>query len=390
VTLTPIHDAPITGAMVWRGEDLAGKEDITIRLSARNVAALEELLERNRDRARDDIELEHSSHPDLDADLRAAYREVMFGKGLIVLAGFPLDGHDIDEIERIYWMVCTHFGRLVSNNSFGHRMVRVQQEVLADGAQPARGTKSNGELAMHNDAADILALLWIHQAAKGGESQFSSGPAAHNEILRTRPDLLPILYRGFPHHRRSEQPDDQPDVTPYDVPIFSNVGGRICINFTYSSILPALHATGRELTDQETEAVEVLREVLVRQQFEFRQERGEAVIGNNFAMCHSRSDFVDGDDPDTRRLLLRAWMEVPIEDRRLPIGREFFHMENEDGRLGYDPVPGREGRVAINDYANVDESLANLFKAAQAKPRLPAGAAGADGADGADGPSGGA
>ena len=140
-------------------------------------------------------------------------------------------------------------------------MVRVQQEVLPGGVQPARGTKSAAELAMHTDSADILSLLWVHQAASGGASQFSSGPAAHNTILETRPDILPILYKGFPHHRRSEQPDDQPDVTPYDVPIFSNVDGRVCINFTYSSILPALHVLGRTLTDEEAngKACEVVR-----------------------------------------------------------------------------------------------------------------------------------
>jgi hypothetical protein len=367
-TPTPVLRRPVEDPAAWVGSDFTGKGDITIQLSERNVAALEELLVKTRCLERDDVRLEHCRHPDLDASLREVYAEVMFGRGLVVLAGFPLDGHSIDEMERIYWFVCSHFGRLVSNNSFGHRMVRVQQEILPDGVQPARGTKSRGELAMHNDAADILSLLWVHQAPEGGESQFASGPAAHDTILATRPDVLPILYRGFPHHRRSEQPDDQPDVTPYDVPIFSNVNGRICVNFTYSSILPALHALGRELSNQEEEALDILREVLVRQQFEFRQERGEAVIGNNFAMCHSRSEFVDGKEPEDRRLLLRAWMEVPTSDRRLPVGREFFHMENAGGRLGYDPVPGREGRVAPNDYANVDQELAKMFKAAQAKP----------------------
>ena len=57
------------------------------------------------------------------------------------------------------------------------------------------------------------------------------------------------------------------------------------------------------------------------------------------------------------------------EDRRLPIGRVFFHMENKDGRLGYDVVPGRDGSIARNDYANVDEDLAALFRAAQVKPK---------------------
>jgi hypothetical protein len=43
-------------------------------------------------------------------------------------------------------------------------------------------------------------------------------------------------------------------------------------------------------------------------------------------------------------------------------------MENKGLRLGYDPVPGRDASIARNDYANVSEELANLFKAAQAKP----------------------
>ena len=367
---TPIHTEQVHDPMAWVGDDFTSDEDLVYRLEPRTVQGLEEILERVRDLPRDSIEREHVGHPDVDGPAREVYDELISGRGLVVVRGFPVDDHGVDETELLFWAWLSHFGRLVSNNSFGHRMVRVQQEVLPNGVQPARGTKSSGELAMHNDAADLFSLLWIHQAERGGESQFSSGPAAHNTILATRPDILPILYRGFPHHRRSEQPDHQPDVTPYDVPIFSSVDGRICINFTYSSILPALHELGREMTPDEEEAIDILRRVLVQQQVELRMRPGDASMANNFALCHSRSDFVDGPDPERRRLVLRAWTEVPLEDRRLPIGREFFHMENEGGHLGYDPVPGREGRIAINDYRNVDEDLANLFKAAQAKPRV--------------------
>ncbi len=367
---TAIHTEQIHDAMAWVGSDFGGVDDLVYRLTPATVAGLEEVLVRVRDLPRDAIGREHVGHPDVDGPAREVYEELISGRGLVVVRGFPVDDHTVDEMERLFWVWLSHFGRLVSNNSFGHRMVRVQQEVLPGGVQPARGTKSAAELAMHNDSADLFSLLWIRQAEQGGESQFASGPAAHNTILATRPDILPILYRGFPHHRRSEQPDDQPDVTPYDVPIFSNVDGRICINFTYSSILPALHELGREMTPEEAEAIEILRGVLVRQQVEVRMQPGDASMANNYAMCHSRSDFVDGPDPGRRRLLLRAWTEVPIEDRRLPLGREFFHMENEGGHLGYDMVPGREGRIAINDYENVDEGLADLFKAAQAKPKV--------------------
>lgn len=369
-TLTPIREDRIDGPMAWTGSDITTKDELCFDLTAKHVEALESILSRTAGLDRDSLTLDDARHPDLDDDLRrGVYEQIMFGRGFVIVRGFPCDDHDIDELERLYWIVSSHLGYLVSNNSLGDRMVRVQEEMLSGGVQPARGTKSRAELAMHNDAADILGLLCVYPALEGGESQFASGPAAHNAILETRPDVLPILYRGFPHHRRSEQRDDQPDVTPYDVPIFStNARGEVCINFTYSSILPALHALGREMTDEELDAIEVLRKVLVRQQAEVRLERGEAVYANNFAMCHSRSDFVDGDDPSRRRCYLRAWMEVPLEDRRLPMGREFFHMENKDLRLGYDPVPGRDASVARNDYANVDDELANLFKASQAKP----------------------
>jgi hypothetical protein len=367
---TAIHTEPVHDAMAWVGADFATDAELVYHLEPRTVAGLEEVMRRVRAMPRDAIAREHVGHPDVDGPAREVYDELIRGRGLVVVRGFPVERYPVDDVEYLYWVWLSHFGRLVSNNSFGHTMVRVQQEVLPGGVQPARGTKSAAELAMHNDAADLFSLLWIHQAERGGESQYSSGPAAHNTILATRPDILPILYRGFPHHRRSEQPDDQPDVTPYDVPIFSSVDGRICINFTYSSILPALHALGRELTAEEAEALEILRTVLVRQQLELRMQPGDAAMANNYAMCHSRSEYVDGPDPARRRLLLRAWMEVPLEDRRLPVGREFFHMENEGGHLGYDAVPGREGRIALNDYHNVDDDLADLFKAAQAKPRL--------------------
>ncbi len=356
--------------MAWVGADFSGDDDLVYELAPATLAGLEEILVRVRDLPRDAIGREHVGHPDVDAPAREVYEEIIRGRGLVVVRGFPVSEHTIEENERLFWCWLSHFGELLSNNSFGHRMVRVQQEVLPGGVQPARGTKSAAELAMHNDSADIFSLLWVQQAEHGGESQFSSGPAAHDTIRATRPDILPILYRGFPQHRRSEQPDHQPDVTPYDVPIFSDVDGRIAINFTYSSILPALHTLGRELTAEEAEALEILRRVLVEQQVELRMQPGDASMANNYALCHSRSDFVDGADPEHRRLVLRAWNEVPTEDRRLPVGREFFHMENEGGRLGYDPVPGRDGRIAINDYSNVDEDLANLFKAAQVKPKL--------------------
>ncbi|BBZ21601.1 hypothetical protein MHIB_00190 [Mycolicibacter hiberniae] len=173
---TAIHTAQVSDSMAWTGADFTSKEELCFDLSARNVAALESILVRTAARDRDDITFDDVRHPDLDDDLARLYRDLMFGKGLACVRGFPVEQHSVEDLERIYWAFCWHLGYPVSNNSFGDRLVRVQEEILPNGVQPARGTKSSAELAMHNDAADILSLLCVYPALSGGESQFASGP----------------------------------------------------------------------------------------------------------------------------------------------------------------------------------------------------------------------
>ena len=146
---TTIYTEQVHDPMAWVGSDFASDEELVFQLSPRTVHGLEEILERVRDMPRDDIEREHVGHPDVDGPAREVYEELMFGRGLVVVRGFPVDRYTVEDMEYLYWVWLSHFGRLVSNNSFGHRMVRVQQEVLPGGVQPARGTKSAAELAMH-------------------------------------------------------------------------------------------------------------------------------------------------------------------------------------------------------------------------------------------------
>jgi alpha-ketoglutarate-dependent taurine dioxygenase len=366
--MTGTSHAESSDPMAWTGRQVS-KEDLVFNLSDRNVAALMEILERTRSLDRDEITLQEASHPALDRDLRRVYEDVTHGRGLTIVRGFPVD-HPLEDVERMYWAFACHFGSILSTNALGNKMIVVRQEVLADGTQSARGTKSASELAMHNDSSDIFMLLCVHAAQSGGESQFSSGPAAHATISETHPSVLPVLYRGFPHHRRGEQYDHQPAVTPYDIPVFShNHRGEVAINFTYSSIVPAYAALGRMFTEEEESAIDVLRQVLDDQQIEFGLRPGEVSVANNYAMCHSRSDYVDGDDFHRRRTVLRVWTEVPADDRRLPVGREYFHMENAGGRLGYDPIPGRVGRVDENELYHGDQELAELIRTTQAKRR---------------------
>jgi len=360
--MTPIYGKKIEHPMAWIGSDLR-KEDIAYALSAAQVGALKDILLRVRSIPRDEITFEHSRHPALDDALAKIFDELMDGRGVVCIQGIPTLDHSIDEVEKMYRAIGTHFGTALSQNSLGMRMTRVQEERLPDGSSPARGTKSRFDLAMHCDSCDVLGLMCVRPAKQGGSTQFTSVLAVHNDLLEKRPDVLPILYRGFPHHRRGEQPDGFADVTPYDIPIFCNVDGYISSYIAFGSIYAGCHAAGRPITDEEQEALDVLQEAMNRLQFDMPWEAGDACFNNNLAMFHSRSEYVDWDDAVKARLLLRYWIQ-PRRNAR-PVIPQIHLMENEGHRNGVDPVPGRT--IAGNEYLALPPEVVEAIKRGQKK-----------------------
>lgn len=45
----------------------------------------------------------------------------------------------------------------------------------------------------HVDSADFVTLLFLKTAKSGGLSGWASSITVYNEILKTRPDLVPVL-----------------------------------------------------------------------------------------------------------------------------------------------------------------------------------------------------
>jgi hypothetical protein len=338
---TPLYDRRIDHPMAWRGSDFGSKEKIAYDLSARQVAALEDVLARvNREGlTMREIRPEHCRHPALDADLEKIFDEIQEGRGIVVVRGFPVQRHSVEDVSRMYWAFGTHFGIGVSQSALGDLLGSVRDETPPGQLESARGYLSRRELSLHNDLGQIVGLMCVRQARSGGYSQWASGLAVHNEILATRPDLMPILYRGFPYHRRGEQPAHQPDITPYDMPVFSNVEGHVSVFMVREIFGVALRDLGRTMAPEEVEAVDLFRDISRKVQLEARLEPGEAVFLNNYTVMHARSEFEDWDEPGQKRLMLRLWLDCERKVR--PHVRELHVYENEGGRSGIDPVPGR-------------------------------------------------
>lgn len=361
--MTPIYNKRIDHPMAWKGSDFKSKDDFAFDLTASHIEGLKDILLRAADIPLTDISRKDAGHPALDDDFSKLMDEIMHGRGFVLMRGLPVDDYSVEEIEKMFWSIGTHLGYPVSQNSFGMLMSRVQEERLADGTPATRGTKSRHELALHSDETDILGLCCVRTPESGGETQFASALTIHNEILEKRPDVLPILYEGFPHHRRGEQPDDQPVVSPYNVPVFCNVDGNVSGCIVFGSIMAGLHAIGREPTPEEIEALDMVQDLAFELQYDLTWEPGEIVWINNWTMFHSRSDFVNGEDPKKQRMLLRYWLEAGRDQR--PIPNELHFMHNKGWRCGIDKVPGREKKIATNDYLELPPSIAKIIQEQQ-------------------------
>ena len=67
-------------------------------------------------------------------------------------------------------------------------------------------------------------------------SRLTSAISVHNALLVEHPGVLAALYRGYVRHRRGEeQPGELPD-TPYRVPVYSNVEGKVSARYVRSYI----------------------------------------------------------------------------------------------------------------------------------------------------------
>jgi len=353
-TPAPLPPQPATGPMTWRGNELR-KDDVAFDLSRAQAAALEDVLLRVRKAglAVNDILPEHCRHPTLDAGLGRVFDEIQDGRGIVIVRGIPVTEHSTDDISTMFWAIGTHFGRGVSQSARGDVLGLVRDETPPGQAESARGYTSRRELSLHVDLGQIVGLMCVRQARAGGFSQYAPALSVYNEILATRPDVMPVLCRGFPYHRRGEEAPDAAPVTPYDIPVFSERDGRISVFFVGEIFNAAFRALKRAFTPQEIDAIDTFRATARRLQFETRLEAGEATFLNNYTVMHARSEFEDWDEPDKKRLMLRLWLDAERNAR--PVTPRIHIYENQNGRSGIDPQPGRQPATA--NYRAPDESV---------------------------------
>lgn len=205
--MTP-HMKPITDASAWKGKDLEDDLSWKYSLTSQQINELKNALQMVNRRGVhfSEIRREDFPLPALADALLDLLNQIRTGRGLAVLSGFPTEGYDLKDLERLYWGLCSHLGTGVTQNKEAGLIHYITDGALA----PKNGARILGKptpSALHVDLSDCVGLFCVRQAPDDPRSLAASSMTVYNEILRQHPEYLPRLYEGFIWNRVDTYPN---------------------------------------------------------------------------------------------------------------------------------------------------------------------------------------
>jgi Taurine catabolism dioxygenase TauD, TfdA family len=310
--MTEIRRDPISTPATWRGPELQRRPEGWIhRLTPEQVADLERALAHARatgapmaSLARDDFPL-----PVLGPVIEGWLHTLQHGRGFLNVKGVPVAGRSEADAALLQWGLGLHLGSAVSQNAAGDLLGHVRDTGADPNDASVRLYKTRVELGFHSDGADLVALLCIRQGRSGGENRLVSTAAIYNEILRQRPDLVPLLYEPVHWDRNEEQAPGEPP--SYPLPICRYEDGKLRFFYIPWYIRKAQrHAHVPRLSADQHALLDLIDAIAADPAFHvvMKLEPGEINYLKNNAVLHARSEFVDWDEPERKRYFLRLWL----------------------------------------------------------------------------------
>lgn len=336
---------PLEGPEVWRGEDLARSTDWIRTLTSGEQDELDAALRAVRARGLGWRELRREDFPlpRLGPALAEVARQLEDGRGLVLLRRIPVERYSEDELRILYWGLGLHLGTPRFQNGAGELIGDVRDENRLYGAvrevNPMKAgeprtsrnkARSAGPLRFHTDRVDVVTLLCVRPAARGGLSKVVSAAAVYNTILERRPDLHALLCAPYHHVREGERGGKQ---QCYAMPVFGVRDGKLTSQYSRTFVENAQGLPGvPPLTAAQHAALDLWAEVCEELCYGMEMRAGDVQLLNNHLVYHARSTYEDDPAPGQDRFLMRLWLSMP-NSRRLPQGFEVLWGSIEPGAL---------------------------------------------------------
>jgi hypothetical protein len=236
--------------------------------------------------------------------------EVATGRGLQVVSGVPVDAWSVEEASVFFWGLGQHLGSPGAQNRRGDLLGHVRDTGADREDRYVRQYQTTQDIPFHCDAADMVGLLSLRKARSGGLSRIASSVSVYNELLRRRPDLAPRLFEPFMLDTRDEAEANGLKALP--VPPCRYADGVLRTFWHSEYFRSAERHEGVRLTATENELLDLYDEIATSAEFnvDMDLEPGDVQLLSNHTVIHARTDYVDPQEPERKRHLLRLWITL--------------------------------------------------------------------------------
>jgi hypothetical protein len=298
----------------WYGPEMAADPDLwLVELSPDEVTELEAAARRARQEGIAPAGLTRGNFPLPGlADRLSRWRQVLSsGRGFLCLRGLPVEAWGDELASYVYWGLGHQLGAPGAQNAAEELLGHVTDYGEEADNPAVRRYRTSGNIDFHCDAADVVGLLCLHTARRGGQSRIASSVTIFNEILARRPDLVPRLFQPFRLDRRGEEGEGEAptlDITPC-----AFAGGQLR-TFWHSEYFRSAvrHAGVPPFTAEEQALLELYDRLAASPEIylDMWLQPGDIQLISNHTVVHARTAYEDYPEPGRRRHLLRLWLSL--------------------------------------------------------------------------------
>jgi len=241
--------------------------------------------------------------------------EVEDGRGFSIL---KIDRRWIDDPHLItvaFWNLFTCLGEPLPQYASGELIYKVESSEQARASMTAplmsHYSKSNIGGAFHTDGTFLLrrpffaGLICLRQSRYGGDSILIDVRNLYRELKENHPDVLRQLEREYHFDCCGQIAGVETRLKP----IISRLGSSLLVQYLRFYITEGHRKTSIPLSSEAVQSMDFFEELMTQARFQFiyRLSPGEMLIINNHLMLHGRKSFSDGDDGESKRLLIRIY-----------------------------------------------------------------------------------
>ena len=307
--------ASIESPANWRGPKMREHESAwRFELEPAELEELDRELSRLRG---EDISLESITRsglhlPRLSERCQGWQAALMNGCGFVVVSGLPVEAWSESRSAMAFWAIGHQLGLPGAQNPDNELLGHVTDYGEQRDSPNVRLYRTPSNINFHCDAADVVGLLCLQTALRGGQSRIASSVAIWNALYEEDEALAETLFERFALDLRGEHRPGQPGHAKLQPCSYGKDG--VLRTFYHSEYfrsaerleeigsLPARHMRLLDRYDALAGSPEFHLDMWLKP--------GDMQFISNHTIVHARTAYEDDEDPARKRHLLRLWLSL--------------------------------------------------------------------------------